>query len=47
MVDVTVEGVKRKALIDSCSNLNIITNQFLRKLPSVYEPIGISQEESD
>ena len=47
MVDVTVEGVKRKALIDSCSNLNIITNQFLRKLPSVYEPIGISREESD
>jgi len=43
MVDVTVEGVKRKALIDSCSNLNIITNQFLRKLPSVYEPIGISR----
>ena len=43
MVDVTVEGVKGKALIDSCSNLNIITNQFLRKLPSVYEPIGISR----
>ena len=31
MVDVTVEGVKGKALIDSFSNLNIITNQFLRK----------------
>jgi len=43
MVDVTVEGVKVKALIDSCSNLNVITNQFLRKLPSVYEPIGISR----
>ena len=43
MVDVTIEGVKGKTLIDSCSNLKIITNQFLRKLPSVYEPVGISR----
>jgi len=42
VVDVTVERVKGKALIDSYSNLNIITNQFLSKLPSVYEPVGIS-----
>jgi len=43
MVDITVEGVKGKALIDSCSNLSIITKQFLEKLPSVYQPIGISR----
>jgi len=42
MVDITVEGVKGKALIDSCSNLSIITKQFLDRLPSHYEPIGIS-----
>ena len=42
MVDVLVEGVKGKALIDSCSNLSIITKQYLEKLPSKYEPIGIS-----
>ena len=39
MVDVTVEKVKGKALIDSCSNLNIITNQFLRKCKDVIIPI--------
>ncbi len=43
MVDVTVEGVSGKALIDSCSNLSIITKQFLDKLPSEYEPIDISR----
>ena len=43
MVDVTVEGVSGKALIDSCSNLSIITQQFLDKLPSEYEPIDISR----
>ena len=42
MVDISVEGVKGKALIDSCSNLSIITKQFLDRLPSKYEPIGIS-----
>jgi len=42
MVDITV-GVKVKALIDSCSNLSIITKKFLEKLPSKYEPIGISR----
>jgi len=42
MVDVSVEGIKGKALIDSCSNLSIITKQFLNKLPSNYEPVGIS-----
>ena len=42
MVDVTVEGVSGKALIDSCSNLSIITQQFLNKLLSEYEPIDIS-----
>ena len=43
MVDIAVEGVKGKALIDSCSNLSIITRKFLNKLPSYYEPIGISR----
>jgi len=28
--------------MDSCSNLNIITQQFLDKLPVKYEPIDIS-----
>jgi len=42
MVDMKVDGVKGKALIDSCSNLSIITKQFLDKLPHEYEPIGIS-----
>ncbi|KAG4084961.1 hypothetical protein H8356DRAFT_1376152, partial [Neocallimastix lanati (nom. inval.)] len=42
MVDITVDGVKGKALVDSCSNLSIITKQFLDKLPNKYEPIGIS-----
>jgi len=43
MVDITVEGVKGKALIDYCSNLSIITRKFLNKLTSYYEPIGISR----
>ena len=42
MVDVIVDGVRGKALIDSCSNLSIITKQFLDKLPYQYEPIGVS-----
>jgi len=43
MIDISVEGVKGKALIDSCSNLSIITKQFLDKLPSKYSPVGISR----
>ena len=42
MVDVEVDGVKGKALMDSCSNLNIVTQQFLDKLPTTYEPIDVS-----
>ena len=42
MVDVEVDGIKGKALMDSCSNLNIVTQQFLDKLPVKYEPIDIS-----
>ena len=42
MVDVEVDGIKGKALMNSCSNLNIITQQFLDKLPVKYEPIDIS-----
>lgn len=42
MVDIKVDGIKGKALIDSCSNLSIITKQFLDKLPNEYDPIGIS-----
>eukprot|EP00833_Pecoramyces_ruminatium_P008003 jgi/Orpsp1_1/1182035/evm.model.c7180000079596.2 len=42
MVDITIEGIKGKALIDSCSNLSIITKKFLDKLPSQYKPVGIS-----
>ena len=42
MVDVIVDGVRGKALINSCSNLNIITKQFLDKLPYQNEPIGVS-----
>jgi len=42
MVDVIVYGVRGKALIDSCSNLSIITKQFLDILPYQYEPIGVS-----
>jgi len=42
MVDVLVDGVKGKALIDSCSNLNIVTRKFLNKLPTKYQPVGIS-----
>ena len=34
--------ISGKALIDSCSNLSIITQQFLNKLLSEYEPIDIS-----
>jgi len=32
MVDVIVDGVRGKALIDSCSNLSIITKQFFRQI---------------
>ena len=42
MVDVKVDGVEGKALMDSCSNLSIVTQQFLDKLPVEYEPIDIS-----
>ncbi|OUM64785.1 hypothetical protein PIROE2DRAFT_42202, partial [Piromyces sp. E2] len=42
MVDITVKSVKGKTLIDSSSNLSIITKQFLDKIPINYEPIGIS-----
>ena len=42
MVDVSVDGVKGKLLIDSCSNLSIISKKFLNKLPNEYEPIGVS-----
>ena len=42
MIDIVVDGVPGKALIDSCSNLSIITKQYLDKLPNKYEPIGIS-----
>ena len=42
MVDCTVEGIKGKLLIDSCSNLNIITRKYLDKIPRNFEPIGIS-----
>jgi hypothetical protein len=41
MVDVSVEGVEGKTLIDSCSNLSLITKRFLDKLSSKYEPVGI------
>jgi len=43
MVDVTVEDVPGKALIDSCSNLNIITRNFYNKLPGNYETVGVSR----
>jgi len=42
MVDITVDGVRGKALIDSCSNLGVITKKFLEKLPYEYEAFGIS-----
>ena len=42
MVDIKVDGVKGKALMDSCSNLSIITQQFLDKLPKKYEPVDVS-----
>jgi len=42
MVDVIVDRVRGKALIDSYSNLNIITKQFLDKLPYQYDHIGVS-----
>jgi len=42
MVDITVDGVRGKALIDSCSNLGVITKKFLEKLPYEYEAVGIS-----
>jgi len=42
MVDIVVDGVKGKTLMDFCSNLNIVTQQFLDKLPTTYEPIDVS-----
>ena len=43
MVNASVDGVPGKLLIDSCSNLNIITKRYLDKLPTQYDPIGISR----
>ena len=43
MVDVTVDEIPGKALIDSCSNLNVITKKFYEKLPGNYEEVGISR----
>jgi len=43
MVYVTVERVKGKALIDSCSILNIIINQFLKNFISAYESVLFSR----
>ena len=42
MVDASVDGVPGKLLIDSCSNLSIITKKYLDKLPKEYETLGIS-----
>ena len=36
MVDASVDGIPGKLLIDSCSNLNIITKQYFDKLPNEY-----------
>jgi len=33
-VDASVDGVPSKLLIDSCSNLSIITKRYLDKLPN-------------
>ena len=42
MVDASVDGIPGKLLIDSCSNLNIITKKYFDQLPNEYEQIGIS-----
>jgi len=43
MVDASVDGVPGKLLIDTCSNLSIMTKQFYNKLPNSYEQIGTSR----
>jgi len=43
MVDVSVNGVLGKHLIDSCSNLSILTKQYFEKLPGEYETVGKSR----
>jgi len=42
MVDITVHDIKGKALIDACSNLSIITKQYLDKIPVELESVGVS-----
>jgi len=43
MVDASVDGVLGKLLIDSCSNLSIVTKQYFDKLPGEYETVGKSR----
>jgi len=42
MIVDSVMGISRKALIDSCCNFSIITQQFFEKLPSEYAPIDMN-----
>jgi len=43
MVDACVDGVLGKLLIDSCSNLSIVTKHYFEKLPVEYEAVGKSR----
>jgi len=42
-MNASVDGVPGKLLIDTCSNLSIMTKQFFDKLPNSYKQIGMSR----